>query len=163
MKKFPVMGFDVVNSTAIIYGAGEEQFTGTTLAGIGQSVVGVLRHPGETANRFVRVLSVKTCQAELLRAFEKATGTRWGVRRSSAGELLERGRGRLRDGDGRGRVDLLVAQLYDEGEARCLVAPSWGASDSGLLGVEQETADQVALKSLGLLETKACEHGRQGV
>lgn len=155
------MGFDVVNSTAIIYGAGEEYFTGTTLDGIGQSVVGVLQHPDETVNRFVKILSVKTCQNELLQAFEKATGKQWGVQHSTTRGLIERGRSKLHDGDQHGRLDLLVAQLYDEGEARCLVAPSWEESDSDLLGVVAETAEKVASKSLGLLEMETCEHGEQ--
>lgn len=150
MRKFPTMGFDTANSSAVIYDGGEEQFTGTTLEGIGQSVVGVLRRPGETANRFVAVLSIKTCQGELLRAFEAVTARAWAVRRSTARQLAERGRRRLRDGDGGWRLDLVVAQLYDEGQGRGLVAPSREDSDAELLGVAAESPEQVVSKALGL-------------
>lgn len=45
MKKFPLMGFDVSKHEVIIYDQGKERFTGTTLEGIGQAVVGTLQHP----------------------------------------------------------------------------------------------------------------------
>lgn len=160
MRKFPTMGFDMTNSSATIYDAGEEPFTGTTLEGIGQSVVGVLQHPRETANRFVRVLSIRTCQNELLRALEETTTStsaaaparaRWEVRRGATTmDLMARGRDKLRRGDGGWRLDLVVAQLYDAGRGRGLVAPSREASDAEMLGVAAETAEQVVSKALGL-------------
>lgn len=144
------MGFDITNSLATIYDQGEECFTGTTLEGIGQSVAGVLQHPQETANRFVQVLSLKTCQNELLQAFEKVSGKQWGVQRSSTRALLETGRTKHREGAGGWVLDLVVAQLYDEGEARCVVASSREQSDVVLLGVAAEDAEQVVSKALGL-------------
>lgn len=149
MKKFPAMGFDTSSHSAVIYDKGEEHFTGTTLAGIGQSVVGVLQHPDETANRFVRVLSLTTCQNELLRAYETVTGRQWDVRHSTSEALLESSRSKRREGDGRWRLDLVLAQLYDEGEGRGLVAPSRGESDAELLGVVAETPEEVVSKALG--------------
>lgn len=144
------MGFDITNSSANIYDQGKEYFTGTTLEGIGQSVVGVLQHPAETANRFVKVMSIKTCQDELLQAFEKMTGKQWDVQRSTSRALLESGRTKHREGSGGWVVDLVVAQLYDEGEARCVVAPTRELSDAALLGVGMEDADQIVSKALGL-------------
>ena len=142
------MGFNIADQTAIIYDDGTEHFTGTTLAGIGQSVVGVLQHPEETKNRVVKVLSIKTNQNELLTAFAKATGQKWQVERSSAKEMFERGREKLKAGTGGWILDMVVAQLYDPGEARSLTAPSWAESDSGLLGVVEESADEVVRKAL---------------
>lgn len=144
------MGFDIANSSAIIYDAGEEEFTGTTLEGIGQSVVGVLQHPEETANRFVRVLSIKTCQKELLQAFEKVTGRLWDVQRSTTKALLESGRAKHREGNGGWVLELVVAQLYDEGEARCVVAATRERSDAVLLCVAAEDAEHIVSKALGL-------------
>ncbi|KAF3760704.1 NmrA-like family protein [Cryphonectria parasitica EP155] len=150
MAKFPTMGFDMKNSSATIYDQGEERFTGTTLQGIGQSVVGVLQHPDETANRFVKVMSVMTCQNELLRALEAATDKKWAVEQSTTSALMERGRAKHRDGDRGWVLDLVVAQLLDEGQARCVVAPSREEADSDLLGVEAESVEQVVLKALEL-------------
>jgi ribosomal protein L12E/L44/L45/RPP1/RPP2 len=173
------MGFNIAERHATIYDAGTEEFTGTTLEGIGQSVVGVLSHPAETANRFVKVRSIQTSQNELLEAFEKVTTTttsatttnnnsttntaeekegekeekeegdkKWQVSHSTAQQLLVDGRKKHAEGGGRGWVlDLLVFQLYAPDEARCVVASSREESDSPLLGVREESADEVVEKA----------------
>lgn len=151
IKKFVHMGFNIHDHSATMYDSGEEEFTGTTMDGIGQSVVGVLTHPAETKNRFVKVLSIKTCQNKLLQAFQRVTGEQWTVRKSTTRELMASGRSKLANGSGGWVLDLVVAQLYDEGEARCVVAPARSESDSDLLGVAAETEDQIASKALGLV------------
>lgn len=143
------MGFHIAERRATIFDAGTEEFTGTTLEGIGQSVVGVLRRPAETANRSVKVRSIQTSQGALLAAFEKATAkTKWEIERSTAQEALREGRKKHAAGDGGWRLDLLVFQLYAPGEARCIVA-SREDSDGALLGVREESADEVVGKALG--------------
>lgn len=150
MKRFPLMGFDIARCSALIYDSGTEKFTATTLAGIGQSVAGVLLHPDETANRFVKVLSIITNQTELLEAFQRVTGRQWPVQRTSAQTLIESGQRKFQAGIGGWVLELVVAQMYDEGQARCVTAPSWEASDSPLLGVKNESADEVVAKALQL-------------
>lgn len=142
------MGFDIANQTATIYDEGRVEFTGTTLDGIGQSVVGVFQHLEETANRFVKVMSIKTCQADLLQPFSKASERAWDVRSSTTQVLIERGREKLREGDNGWVLDLVVAQLYDVGQQWCVVVPSREESDSDLLGVVAETPDQIVRKAL---------------
>lgn len=147
------MGFSVAERRATIYDAGTEEFTGTTLEGIGQSVVGVLQHPGETANRFVKARSIQTSQNELLAAFQRATKEeKWEVERSTAQQTLEDGREKHDQGIGGWVLDLLVFQLYAPGEARCIVA-SREASDSPLLGVREESVDEVVEKALSRART----------
>lgn len=145
---FPLMGFNIASNTAIIYDSGTEHFTGTTLHGIGQSVAGVLQNPAETANRFVMVRSIKTCQNEILEAFESATGKKWAVRRSTTKELFEEGRRKKAEGDRGWVLDLVVGQLFDVGVGRCVLAGERGESDSGLLGVGEETVGGVVAKAL---------------
>ncbi|TGJ80540.1 hypothetical protein E0Z10_g8222 [Xylaria hypoxylon] len=150
LAKFPRMGFNIAERRATIYDAGTEEFTGTTLEGIGQSVVGVLQHPSETANRFVKVRSIQISQNSLLAAFQKATGKgekQWKIEHSTARQALEEGRGKHAQGLGGWVLDLLVFQLYAPGEARCIVASREG-SDSPLLGVREESADEVVEKAL---------------
>ncbi|KAF5534060.1 hypothetical protein FMEXI_11484 [Fusarium mexicanum] len=131
LKRFPTMGFDIKNRSAIIYDQGEEYFTGTTLQGI--------------------VLSIKTCQNELLEAFQKGTGSEWDVRRQTTSELIDGARKKRDNGEGGWILDLAVAQLYEAaegGKARCIVASSWEESDSGLLGVTQETPGSIVASVL---------------
>ena len=142
------MGFNIAECSAIIYDSGTEKFTGTMLEGIGQAVVGVLQHPDETANRFVKVRSIQTCQNELLDAFQSATGSQWDVQRSSTKALLASGRSKFQAGVSGWVLELVVAQLFDEGEARCVVASSREDSDADLLGVVEETPQEVVAKVL---------------
>ncbi|KAK8092944.1 NAD(P)-binding protein [Apiospora kogelbergensis] len=160
LRRFPRMGFNVAERTAAIYDSGTETFTGTTLEGIGQAVVGVLRHPEATANRFVKARSIQTCQNELLDAFQNQNNNNnnapgqqqqpWTVTHDSVAGLRESSRQKRQAGVAGWILDLLVAQLYDEGEARCVVAPSRQDSDADLLGIREETAQEVAAKALGL-------------
>lgn len=148
MKKFPLMGFDVANRTAIIYDDGTELFTGTTLAGIGQAVVGVLRNPDKSANRFVKVFSLMTCQKDLLAAFEEVQGLKWQVQRNTTKALMHAGRAKHQSGTGGWILDLVVAQLFDNGVGRCKVAGSREESDSDLLGIVAESPADVVKKIL---------------
>ncbi|KAH0276867.1 NAD(P)-binding protein, partial [Aureobasidium melanogenum] len=148
MKKFPMMGFDVKNHKAIIYDNGTERFTGTTLEGIGQAVVGTLQNPQATANRFLKVQSINTCQNELLEAFLKITGEEWEVTRSTSKELIESGKADFESGAGMWRLKLAVATLYDVGQGRGRVAPSRQDSDAELLRVKDETAAEIVARLL---------------
>ncbi|KAH0359716.1 NAD(P)-binding protein, partial [Aureobasidium melanogenum] len=148
MKKFPLMGFDVTNHKATIYDQGTEKFTGTTLSGIGQAVVGCLLQPSSTANRFLAVQSICTCQNELLAAFEKATEETWEVTRETSKALIESGKADFKSGVGMWRLKLAVATLYDVGKGRGRVAESREESDAEVLGVKEETADEIVAKLL---------------
>ncbi|KAI1774672.1 NAD(P)-binding protein [Hypoxylon cercidicola] len=147
IKRFPLMGFDVKQRSAIIYDDGTEEFTGTTLDGIGQAIVGVLKHPNETKNRFVKARSIQTCQNQLLDAFQRATEQAWEVQRSSTKDILKSGREKHKAGTGSWVLELVVYQLYDPGEARCIVA-SKEESDVELLEMTEETPDDIARKVL---------------
>lgn len=142
------MGFDIEKHSAIIYDDGKEQFTGTTLKGIGQAVVGTMQRPDESANRFMKVRSIQTGQNELLAAFQQATGQAWSVQRSTTEELKGSGEAKFKDGIQGWTLELAVVQLLDKGKARCIVAPSWEESDSGLLGVAAESPLEVVMSSL---------------
>ncbi|KAI5203333.1 NAD(P)-binding protein [Aureobasidium subglaciale] len=148
MKKFPMMGFDIAKQEAIIYDDGTERFTGTTLEGIGQAVIGVLEHPEETANRFCKVQSIQTCQNELLQALEKATGKKWKITKTTSKELIKSGKKECEAGGGMWRLMLAVATLYDIGEGRGMVAASRQDSDAALLGVKDESAEDIVAKLL---------------
>jgi hypothetical protein len=131
------MGFDIARRSAIIYDKGSEPFTGVTLAGIGQAVVGILQNPGETANRHLCVRSLQTCQNDILAAFEAATKEAWNVERSTSAELLVRGRAKRENGVGGWVLDLVVGQLYEEGAGNSVVVEK-EKSDNDLLGVVEE-------------------------
>lgn len=148
LRKFPMMGFNTSTNSAIIYDSGTEFFTGTTLEGIAQSVLGVLQHPEETKNRFVKVRSIKTNQKILLAAFETATGKKWRVEQGSSSAMKESGKAKFKAGLGGWIIELVVAQVFDEGEGRCVLVPDDEMEDVKLLGVLQESVEEVVAKVL---------------
>jgi len=148
MKRFPLMGFNIPARSALIYDAGTEEFTGTTLQGIGQAVLGVMQHPKETANRFLKVRSIRTSQNKLLAAFERKTGQQWYIQRAESKALALSGKQKYQAGRGGWVLELVVAQMFDVGQGRCIVAPSRDESDSGLLGVKEESEDDIVARLL---------------
>ncbi|KAI1089768.1 NAD(P)-binding protein [Rostrohypoxylon terebratum] len=149
--RFPLMGFDVRKRSAVIYDNGTEEFTGTTLEGIAQAVIGVLRHPDETANRHVKARSIQVSQSQLLDAFQRATGQPWVVQRGATGDLLESGKKKFQDGINGWILELLVYQLFGPG-GRCIVA-SREDSDADLLEIKEESPDDIVRKVLDSIAT----------
>lgn len=144
IERFPLMGFDVRKRSAVIYDDGTEEFTGTTLEGIAQAVIGIFRHLDETANRHVKARSIQVNQNQLLDAFQRATGQPWVVQRGNTSDLLESGNKKYQAGVNGWVLELLVYQLFGPG-GRCIVA-SRQDSDADLLEIKEESPDDIVRK-----------------
>lgn len=144
IERFPLMGFDVRKRSAVIYDDGTEEFTGTTLEGIAQAVIGIFRHLDETANRHVKARSIQVNQNQLLDAFQRATGQPWVVQRGNTSDLLESGKKKYQAGVNGWVLELLVYQLFGPG-GRCIVA-SRQDSDADLLEIKEESPDDIVRK-----------------
>jgi hypothetical protein len=153
------MGFDVARCAAVIYDSGTAQFTGTTLEGIGQAVIGVLMRPVETANRFVKVRSLQTCQNELLSAFQSETGQQWDVEHATTQAVIEQGRAKHAAGLGGWILDLVVGQMFEPGVGRGFVA-SKEESDVDLLEIREETPSEVVAKVMRSYHSKTSSSGK---
>ncbi|KAH8817426.1 isoflavone reductase family protein [Xylogone sp. PMI_703] len=79
--------FDVKAREAILLGTGDEKVSLTTMADVGKFVVGALRHPEQSANKALKVNSFTTTPKEILREFEKQTGSTWKVSFTPLDEL----------------------------------------------------------------------------
>ena len=66
---------DLKNKQATLFDGGANLFHTTTLASIGQSVVGVLSHPSATQNKNVRVHDFFVTQQEILAILEAELGS----------------------------------------------------------------------------------------
>ena len=113
------------------------------MPGIATAVVGILRHPQETANRHLLVRSVETCQNELLVAFEEATGKKWPISHDTTAQLIARGREKHSKGDRAWVLDLIVGQLLEEGAGRSIVATAETADNTLLEMPEENVLDIV--------------------
>ncbi|KAI9042045.1 aromatic alcohol reductase [Aspergillus affinis] len=67
---------NVAGPVADLYDGGERKISTTTLAGIGQAVVGTLQNPEATKNKFVYVSEADISQTELLKISGKEVETR---------------------------------------------------------------------------------------
>lgn len=156
------MGFDIPEKKATLLDSGNGLFTGTTVVHIARAVVSTLRHPDETANRFVQVRSIETTQMRLLKAFETVTGEKWEVGFVDSQAVYERGKGKLARGEPGVVLDLVPYQLFAEkrGAMGSSVLVSSEESDGGLLGIEE--IDEVTLlrEVLGCKQEQDSEMGK---
>lgn len=83
---------DAKNKKIDLYDGGETEYSTTPLHAVAKGVVGVLRHPEETANRTVRIHGTVLTQKRLLELGKKALGEDgWTVTESSTAEGMAEG------------------------------------------------------------------------
>ena len=91
---------DLKSSEPKLYNGGEYVFSATTLASVGQAVVGVLSHPDETRNRSVFVEDLAISQKRVLELAQKvAPEKKWTPVNVYLDDLGKWAYGRLAEGD----------------------------------------------------------------
>lgn len=131
-------GLGVVNlkdKTATIIDSGDEQFYASTLAQVGRAVAGILRHPDETANKYLATASFNLSQNELVRLAEELTGSKLPVTRVRSEDLQRQGEERLAAGDFTAFVELLRVHNSADGAGNAL---SEEKSANALVGLSYE-------------------------
>lgn len=73
------LSLNIPNKTATIIDSGNEPFSTTNLPQIARGVLGVLKNPVETANKYLMIRSMTTTQNEILAALEAETGAKFVV------------------------------------------------------------------------------------
>lgn len=133
------------DKTATIYDSGDETFTGTNLYFIGQTIAAVLKHPEQTANKYIEVASFITSQNELLKLLEEETGTEWTVERKQTeyyGKLADE---KLAKGDYSAFGDYLKVILFGDGKGTCPKEADLANKELGLPKEDLKTTIKAAL------------------
>ena len=78
---------------------GKTKFTTCTVAQIARSLIAILNHPEETANKMIFTESFTTDQVEVLAALEKATGEKWNIVNAQADDIRSEGFKAMSEGD----------------------------------------------------------------
>lgn len=104
--------FDIPQKKATVWDDGERRFTLTNERALGDSVIGVLRNPEQTKNRYLYVASVETSQNEIVAALEEATGSSWDIRRVRTDAQVDEGTELLANGDFNGAFTLVRATVF---------------------------------------------------
>jgi uncharacterized protein YbjT (DUF2867 family) len=150
LTRIHAFGFNIPARAARIVDDGSEPFSATTTADIATALVGVLKHPAETANQYLNIRSTDTTQAHILAALESQTGCRFSVEHVQSGDLLASGREKIAKGDRSGMLDLVVAQLCERGAGRA--KGHWDDNANHLLGVREKTADEIVSEVLTAMQ-----------
>ncbi|KAH8654053.1 isoflavone reductase family protein-like protein CipA [Tricladium varicosporioides] len=124
-----------------IYDGGDRIFSTTTLASVGDAVVGVLSHPEETKDRFVFVEDIKTSQNKLLEMAKKiAPEKKWEPVQLDTAELEKKSNEALAKGDY--SMGTMIPYLF-----RAIFAEGYGGrfdkTDNELLGIKGKTEAEV--------------------
>ena len=110
--------FDLKSGKPRIYDSGDQLFSATTLATVGQVVVGVLSNPEETKNRVMRVHDINISQNRILQIARKvAPSTTFEPYYASTAEILKDAYEKIGKGDYSLPVmlDFIIGSIFAEG------------------------------------------------
>ncbi|KAF3762134.1 NAD(P)-binding protein [Cryphonectria parasitica EP155] len=129
-----IFGFDAKQKTATIVDSGNEPFQTSNKGLIAKAVASVLKHPQETANKYLSIASFQPTLNQILEIVEAETGSKWTVERQSTADLQKIGEEKLAKGDFSAFGPLLRVHLYRDGEGHALKE---GEKANALLGLPE--------------------------
>lgn len=115
--------------------SGNEKFQASNLHFVGRAVAAVLRHPEQTANKYLSVASFNVSANEIVAAAEALTGDKYAVERVSAADLVKQGEEKLAKGDFSAFGPLVQAWNYADGAGHALTAET---SANAMLGLQED-------------------------
>lgn len=87
---------------------------------IAQAVASILKHPEETANKYLSVTSFSPSRNEILKILEEETGTKWTVKHEATADLQRVGEEKLEKGDFSAFRELLLTYVHRDGSGHAL-------------------------------------------
>ncbi|ROW14205.1 hypothetical protein VPNG_04329 [Cytospora leucostoma] len=111
------VSFDAKAKKATIYDSGNEPFQTTTVGLVAKAVASILKHPQETANKYLLIASFQPTLNQILQIVEEETSSKWTVEHVSTQDLQKLGEEKLAKGDFSAFGELLRVHLYRDGEA----------------------------------------------
>ena len=129
------LGINITDKTATFVDSGEEKWYASNLAQVGKAVAGILKHPEETANKYLATASFNISHNELVGLVEELTGTKLAVTRIKAEVLQKEGEKKLEKGDYSAFIDFLRVHNSADGAGNGL---SEEQSANGIIGLPYE-------------------------
>lgn len=143
-----VLNFDFVANKAGLYDTGDRRVMLTTLGTISSTVLGILRNPGPTENRLIRVHDFFLTNKEIVEVVQGVTGKTFETYSISTKEMGEKGKAMMPSEQGAGLQ--LVALFWGE-----KAAAVWEEEDeSAVVGLEKKNVNEVVsqvLKGMNVL------------
>lgn len=142
-------GLGIINlkeKTATIVDSGNEKFQVSNLHQIGRAVAGILKHPDETANKYLATSSLQLSQNDLIAAVEELTGDKYPVVKVEKSEDIQKaGEEKLANGDYRAFLDFLRVINNADGAGNAVKEED---SANGLIGLPYEDLRETVEKWL---------------
>ncbi|KAG5745424.1 hypothetical protein H9Q69_012340 [Fusarium xylarioides] len=120
--------------------SGNEPYSTTSLAFIGEAVVAILKKPEETKNKYLNIAGVTTTQNEVLKIVEQVTGDKFEVSHVTGAEQEKIGDEKIAKGDFSAFGNYLEQFLFADGAGHALKGDG---NAIGLLGLKEEDLEEV--------------------
>ncbi|KAH8906427.1 NAD(P)-binding protein [Coniochaeta sp. PMI_546] len=130
-----IVGIDFEQKTARVVDSGNEKFQASNVHFVGKAVASILKHPEQTANKYLSVASFNVSLNEIIKTIEELTGTTYTVNKVSSADLQKLGEEKLSKGDYSAFGPLVTAWNYADGAGKGLT-PETSANE--LLGLKEE-------------------------
>ncbi|KAF9767221.1 hypothetical protein IL306_000232 [Fusarium sp. DS 682] len=123
-----------------IVDSGNEPYSTTSLAFVGEAVAAILKKPEETKNKYLNIAGVTTTENEVLKIVEQVTGDKFEVTHVTGAELEKTGDEKIAKGDFSAFGDYLEQFLFADGAGHALKGDE---NAIGLLGLQEENLEEV--------------------
>ena len=135
-----LFGIKFAERKAMLFDGGKTHVSTTTLADLGQAVVGVLQHPSGTRNKALYVQTARVSQLQLLEMVEKHTNASYERVDVSTAEMEKQGFELVSKGDMSGMRNFLVRAIFAEGYG----CDFDGREVDSLVGVKQLSSGELS-------------------
>lgn len=115
-----IASVDFDNKTVRVVDSGNEKFQASNLKYIGKAVASILKHPDQTANKYLSVASFNVSHNEIIKVVEELTGTTFTVDRVDSEELQKLGEEKLSKGDFSAFLPLLQRWNFADGKGHAV-------------------------------------------
>jgi hypothetical protein len=106
--------------TVRVVDSGNEKFQASNLNYVGKAVASILKHPDQTANKYLSVSSFQPSHNEIVKIVEELTGTTFTVNRVDSEELQKLGEDKLSKGDFSAFLPLLQRWNFADGKGHAV-------------------------------------------
>lgn len=130
-----IVGIDFDKKTVRVVDSGNEKFQASNVHFVGKAVASVLKHPEQTANKYLSVASFNVSLNEIIKTIEELKGTSYTPTKVASADLQKLGEDKLAKGDYSAFVPLVTAWNYADGAKKGLT-PETSANE--LLGLKEE-------------------------
>lgn len=115
---------------------------------LGDAVVAALKNYEQVLNRYIYVASVETTQNKIVEALEKATASKWEVRRVSTETQVQEANKQLATGDFSGAFTLVRATVFSNISGLKSNYAKDEVLSNSVLGLEMEDIDETVKRIL---------------